>query len=103
MATSPAGCSAIFCEIRRQPSKVKFVYRAIISVLFDFRTCYDGGNEIVIPGRALRADPESRGRTVTSGFECSAKGASRNDELRRRQAMKLGFFTMPMHPIDKDW
>src|SRR3954470_18772209 len=45
IATSPAGCWAIFCEIRRQPSKVKFVYRAIISVSFDFRTCYDDGNE----------------------------------------------------------
>src|SRR3954462_7889409 len=45
MATSPAGCTAIFCEIRRGPSKVKFVYRAIISVSFDFRTCYDGSNE----------------------------------------------------------
>jgi hypothetical protein len=46
MATSPAGLSAIFREIRRRrPSKVKFVYRAIISVSFDFRTCYDGSNE----------------------------------------------------------
>src|SRR5947209_332895 len=31
-------------------------------------------------------------------------GAPRNDgENRRHGAMKLGFFTMPMHPIDKDW
>src|SRR5947209_17335690 len=31
-------------------------------------------------------------------------GAPRNDgENRRHGAMKLGFFTMPIHPIEKDW
>jgi hypothetical protein len=46
MVTSPAGLGFIFYKIRRrQPSKVKVVYRAIISVSFDFRTCYDGANQ----------------------------------------------------------
>ena len=102
MATSPAGLSAIFREIRRRrPSKVKFVYRAIISVSFDFRTCYDSANEAHSrrhSGRFL-GPRKARHRGIepgiqmwhsTSGFRVRAKGVSRNDAMakdtgRRRQ------------------
>src|SRR3954471_18736077 len=65
MVTSPAGLGFVFYKIRRrQPSKVKVVYRAIISVSFDFRTCYDGANEASLRGESsARAKRGPRTRT----------------------------------------
>src|SRR4051812_35108898 len=74
MVTSPTGLGFTFFKIRRrQPSKVKFVYRAIISVSFTFELVMMAGMKrirVVIPG---------------GGSSARAKGASRNDELRRRR------------------
>src|SRR6201992_997842 len=61
----------------RQPSKVKFVYRTIISGHSTFGACLEGDNDAPLLRRA-RAFGEP-------------------------PAMKLGFFTMPIHPIEKDW
>src|SRR6202171_2711437 len=62
---------------RRQPPKVKFVYRAIIS------------------------------RDSTFGLVISSStthGLFRvKSDLGEERAMKLGCFTMPIHPLDKDW
>src|ERR1700755_1130551 len=61
----------------RQPSKVKFVYRTIISGHSTFGACLEGDNDAPLLRRA-RAFGEP-------------------------PAMKLGFFTMPIHPPEKDW
>src|SRR3984893_578659 len=68
----------MFSEIRRrQPPKVKFVYRAIIS------------------------------RDSTFGLVISSStthGLFRvKSDLGEERAMNLGFFTMPIHPLEKDW
>src|SRR5450759_510735 len=67
-----------FLKIRRRcPPKVKFVYRTIISDHSTFG--------LVIISRTTHGRFSSK----------SAPG----EEL----VMNLGFFTMPIHPLDKDW
>src|SRR3984957_5537295 len=80
--TSPAGFWRIlvrfFFGIReRHPLNVKFVYRTIISG--------DSTFELAIMIRKTHA---------------SVRAESSSGEER---TMKLGFFTMPIHPLDKDW
>src|SRR3978361_1012067 len=71
--------TAYFGCIRRWlPLKVKFVYRAIISD--------DSTLGVAIMTRK------------TPGLARAHTGA-----LREGTPMKLGFFTMPIHPLDKDW
>src|ERR1700738_2281831 len=68
----------MFSEIRRrQPPKGKFVYRAIIS----------------------------RDSTCGLVISCSTPpGLFRvTSDLGEERAMNLGFFTMPIHPLEKDW
>src|SRR6202022_3803718 len=72
--TSPAGYPHFLWIRRRQLLKVKFVYRVIISTL-DLSSCCER-------------------RT----FPAKQKACPGNE-----QTMKLGFFTMPIHPVDKDW
>src|SRR6201986_1030461 len=72
--------SQTFCVFRirgSQPSKVKFVYRTIISGHSTFGACLEGLNDAPLLRRA---------------------GA-----FGEPPAMKLGFFTMPIHPVEKDW
>src|ERR1700759_851488 len=61
----------------RRPSKVKFVYRTIISAHSTFGACLEGLNDAPLLRRA-RAFGEP-------------------------PAMNGGFFTMPIHPLEKDW
>src|ERR1700710_84330 len=75
--TSPAAFPAYFPRIRRRrPAKVKFVYRPIISVHSTFGLVIIGWTK---HGRPSAERPPGRGN-----------------------AMKVGFFTMPIHPLGKD-
>src|SRR6266436_3912691 len=75
--TLPGPILCVFWIRRLRPSKVKFVYRTIISGDATF-------------GLVLR-------KLTTHGQHL------RDEEFGETEAMKLGFFTMPIHPLDKDW
>src|SRR6202166_4212322 len=75
--TSPAGSGIFFGIRRRCPPKVKVVYRTIIS------------------------DDSTFGLVIMS--RNAHRSALTKIGSREEQAMNLGFFTMPIHPLDKDW
>ena len=84
MVTSPAMLWHYFFEIRRRrPSKVKFVYRAIISMSFNFRLVMIGSTkqifsphiEFVIPGTSKANEPGIQRRSIVFLDSGSARRA----------------------------